>query len=33
MYVYHPRYTLLLQQFGYTDKDYAFYWNDPLYAE
>ena len=33
MYVYHPRYTLLIQQFGYTDKDYAFYWNDPLYAE
>ena len=29
--VLHPRYELLREQFGYTDADYAFYWNDPLY--
>lgn len=29
--VLHPRYKLLKEQFGYTDADYAFYWNDPLY--
>lgn len=33
MYVLHPRYTLLLEQFGYTDNDFSFYWNDPLYYE
>ena len=30
-YVQHPRYAQLRQEFGYTEKDYAFYWNDPLY--
>ena len=30
-FIQHPRYTQLHEQFGYTDKDYAFYWNDPLY--
>ena len=30
-FIQHPRYTQLREQFGYTDKDYAFYWNDPLY--
>ena len=30
-FIQHPRYTKLHEQFGYTDKDYAFYWNDPLY--
>ena len=29
--VLHPRYELLKKQFGYTDADFAFYWNDPLY--
>ena len=28
---YDPRYELLRQQFGYTDGDFAFTWNDPLY--
>lgn len=26
-----PRYILLKEQFGYTDADFSFYWNDPLY--
>ena len=30
-YIKHPRYQQLHEQFGYTDADYAFYWNDPLY--
>lgn len=30
-YIQHPRYIQLHEQFGYTNKDYAFYWNDPLY--
>ena len=25
-----PRYTLLRQQFGYTEEDFSYYWNDPL---
>lgn len=29
-YIQHPRYIQLHQQFGYTNADYAFYWNDPL---
>lgn len=29
--VLHPRYELLRKQFGYTDDDYSFFWNDPLY--
>ncbi len=29
--VLHPRYELLKKQFGYTDADFSFYWNDPLY--
>lgn len=29
--VLHPRYELLRKQFGFTDNDYAFSWNDPLY--
>lgn len=29
--VLHPRYELLREQFGFTDNDYAFSWNDPLY--
>lgn len=29
--VLHPRYELLREQFGYTDADFAFSWNDPLY--
>lgn len=29
--VYHPRYVLLREQFGFTDADYAFSWNDPKY--
>lgn len=28
---YHPRYEKLVEQFGYTDKDYSFTWNDPKY--
>ncbi len=28
---YDPRYELLREQFGYTDYDFAFTWNDPLY--
>ena len=27
----HPRYILLQEQMGYLEKDYAFYWKDPLY--
>ena len=27
----HPRYEKLIEQFGYTDKDYSFSWNDPKY--
>lgn len=27
----HPRYALLLEQFGYTDADFSFCWNDPLF--
>lgn len=30
-YIKHPRYQQLHEQFGYSDADYAFYWNDPLY--
>ena len=29
--VLHPRYELLKKQFGYTDADFSFTWNDPLY--
>ena len=29
---YHPRYEKLMEQFGYTDKDYSFSWNDPKYG-
>ena len=29
--VYDPRYALLREQFGYTEGDFAFTWNDPLY--
>ena len=29
--IMHPRYALLQEQFGYTDKDFSFWWNDPLY--
>lgn len=29
--VLHPRYELLRQQFGYTDQDFSFYFNDPTY--
>lgn len=29
--VYHPRYELLREQFGYATEDYAFYWLDPKY--
>ena len=29
-YIQHPRYIQLREQFGYTDADYSFYWNDPL---
>jgi len=28
---YAPRYELLMEQFGYADEDYSFYWRDPLY--
>ena len=31
IFILHPRYELLREQFGYTDADYAFYWNDPKY--
>ena len=27
----HPRYEKLIEQFGYTDKDFSFSWNDPKY--
>lgn len=30
-FIQHPRYMQLHEQFGYTEKDYAFCWNDPLY--
>lgn len=30
-YIQHPRYRLLREQFGYTDEDFSFSWNDPLY--
>jgi hypothetical protein len=30
VYTKHERYRELVEQFGYTDNDYAFYWNDPL---
>ncbi len=29
--MYDPRYELLREQFGYTESDYAYTWNDPLY--
>ena len=29
--VFHPRYYLLQEQFGYQDQDFAFARNDPLY--
>lgn len=29
-YIQHPRYKELREQFGYTDSDFSFYWNDPL---
>lgn len=29
--VYHDRYILLQQQFGYIEQDYSFYFNDPTY--
>lgn len=28
---YHPRYELLMEQFGYLEEDYAFYWKDPKF--
>ena len=31
IFILHPRYEKLREQFGYTDKDFSFYWNDPLY--
>lgn len=31
VYVQHPRYKELRAQFGYTDSDFSFYWNDPLF--
>lgn len=29
--VYHERYELLLEQFGYLEDEYSFYWKDPKY--
>lgn len=29
--IYHPRYELLLEQFGYLTEDYSFAWKDPKY--
>ena len=29
--VFHPRYYLLQEQFGYQDRDFAFAQNDPLF--
>ena len=29
--MYDPRYALLREQFGYSEDDFAFNWNDPLY--
>mgnify|MGYP002561747854 CR=1 FL=1 len=31
IFILHPRYEKLREQFGYTSADFAFYWNDPLY--
>ncbi len=31
VFILHPRYEKLREQFGYTDADFSFYWNDPLY--
>lgn len=28
---YAPRYELLMEQFGYAEEDYSFYWRDPKY--
>lgn len=28
---YAPRYELLMEQFGYAEEDYSFYWKDPKY--
>ena len=28
---YHERYEQLIEQFGYLEEDYSFYWKDPLY--
>lgn len=29
--IYHPRYELLMEQFGYLTEDYSFAWKDPKY--
>ena len=29
--IYHPRYEILLEQFGYLTEDYSFSWKDPKY--
>lgn len=29
--IYHPRYELLMEQFGYLTEDYSFTWKDPRY--
>ena len=31
IFILHPRYEKLREQFGYTSADFSFYWNDPLY--
>lgn len=31
LFILHPRYELLREQFGYDEMAYSFYWNDPLY--
>ena len=31
VFILHPRYEKLREQFGYTDADFSFSWNDPLY--
>ena len=31
IFILHPRYEELREQFGYTSADFSFYWNDPLY--
>ena len=31
VFILHPRYELLREQFGYESGDFSFYWNDPLY--